>query len=140
MPYRPGMARYGLVESFTALATALFEAMHHFEGARVPELFCGFPRAAGHGPTRYPVACSPQAWAAGVVFHLVRAMLGFEADATENRVTLVSPRLPPWLGWLEIRGLRVAKSRLDLRIVQGRESAAVELLARAGDAEVVVRR
>ena len=135
-----GMARYGLVESFTTLASALFEAVHHFEGARVPELFCGFPRAAGHGPTRYPVACSPQAWAAGVVFHLVRAMLGFEADATENRVTLVSPRLPPWLGWLEIRGLRMAKSRLDLRIVQGRESAAVELLARAGDAEVVVRR
>jgi hypothetical protein len=37
-------------------------------------------------------------------------------------------------------GLPVVKSRLDLRIVQGRESAAVELLAREGDAEVVVRR
>jgi glycogen debranching enzyme len=134
------MGRYGLVEPFHTLATALFEAVRHFEGARLPELFCGFPRTAGHEPTRYPVACSPQAWAAGVVFHLVRGMLGFDADAAENRVTLVRPRLPPWLGWLEIRGLRVAKSSLDLWIAQGRESAAVELLARAGDAEIVVRR
>jgi glycogen debranching enzyme len=135
-----GMGRYGLVEPFDTLATALFETVQHFEGARLPELFCGFPRIAGHGPTRYPVACSPQAWAAGVVFHLVWGMLGFDADAAENRVTLVRPRLPPWLGWLEIRGLRVAKSSLDLRIAQGRESAAVELLARTGDAEIVVRR
>jgi len=135
-----GMARYRLVEPFTLAATALFEAVHHFEGARLPELFCGFPRAAGFGPTRYPVACSPQAWAAGVAFHLLRGMLGFEADAAENRLTLHSPLLPPWLGWLEIRGLRVAKSRLDLRLTHGREGAAVELLTRAGDAEIVVRR
>jgi glycogen debranching enzyme len=67
-------------------------------------------------------------------------VLGFEADASQNRLTLNDPRLPPWLGWLEIRGLRLSKSRLDLRIAQGREGAAVELLARAGDAEVVVRR
>jgi glycogen debranching enzyme len=135
-----GMARYGLVEPFMTLTTALFQAVHHVEGARLPELFCGFPRAAGHGPTRYPVACSPQAWAAGVVFHLIGGMLGFEADATENRLTLNRPRLPAWLGWLEIRGLRLAKSRLDLRVTRGRESAAVELLARSGDAEIVVRR
>lgn len=55
-------------------------------------------------------------------------------------MTLASPRLPPWLGWLEIRGLRVAKSRLDLRIGQGRESAAIELPARSGGAEVLVSR
>ncbi|HXG16168.1 MAG TPA: glycogen debranching N-terminal domain-containing protein [Calidithermus sp.] len=135
-----GMARYGLVEPFMTLTTALFQAVHHVDGARLPELFCGFPRAAGHGPTRYPVACSPQAWAAGVVFLLVSAMLGFEADATENRLTLHRPRLPAWLGWLEIRGLRLARSRLDLRVTRGRDSAAVELLARTGDAEIVVRR
>jgi glycogen debranching enzyme len=135
-----GMARYRLVEPFTLAATALFEAVHHFEAARLPELFCGFNRVAGYGPTRYPVACSPQAWAAGVVFHLLRGMLGFEADATENRLTLHSPFLPPWLSWLEIHGLRVAKSRLDIRLTHGREGAAVELLTRAGDAEIVVRR
>jgi glycogen debranching enzyme len=135
-----GMARYGLVEPFATLATALFQTVPHMEGARLPELFCGFPRAEGHGPTRYPVACSPQAWAAGVAFHLLTGMLGFEPEAGENRLTLYRPWLPPWLGWLEIRGLRLASSRLDLRITRGRETAAVELLARDGNAEIVVRR
>jgi hypothetical protein len=68
------------------------------------DLSCGFPREEGHGPTRYPGG----AWAAGVVFHLVRRMLGFQADAAAKRLTLNKPRLPPWLDWIEIRGLRVA--------------------------------
>jgi hypothetical protein len=76
-------------------------------------------------------------WSAGVVFQLVTGMLRLIPDASGNRVTLDRPRLP---SWLELRGLRVAKSRIDLRVTQGRESAAVELLARDGDAEVVVRR
>jgi glycogen debranching enzyme len=134
-----GMLRYGLVEPFMALMTGLFQAVHHFEGFRMPELFCGFSRVSGHGPTRYPVACSPQAWSAGVVFQLVAAMLGLAPDAAEKRLTLDRPRLPPWLSWLEIRGLRLAKARLDLRVSQGQEGAAVELLAREGHAEVVVR-
>ena len=61
-------------------------------------------------------------------------------SAIENRLTLNRPRLPPWLAALELRGLRVGKSRIDLRVIQGREGAAVELVARDGDAEVVVRR
>jgi glycogen debranching enzyme len=135
-----GMLRYGFTESFLTLATGLFQAVQHFERTRMPELFCGFARTPGLGPTRYPVACSPQAWSAGVVFQLVTGMLRLTPDASENRVTLDRPRLPAWLGWLELRGLRVSKSRIDLRVTQGRENAAVELLARDGDAEVVVRR
>ena len=44
--------------------SGLFEASLHFDQHRLPELFCGFPRREGEGPTLYPVACSPQAWAA----------------------------------------------------------------------------
>jgi glycogen debranching enzyme len=135
-----GMLRYGLSEPFFKLATGLFRAVYHFERSRMPELFCGFAQMFGHGPTRYPVACSPQAWSAGVVFQLVTAMLGLLPDAIENRLMLDRPRLPAWLGWLELHGLRVGKSRIDLRVIQGRENAAVELLGRHGDAEVVVRR
>jgi glycogen debranching enzyme len=134
-----GMRAYGHPEAFLALGTALFQAVLHFEGARMPELFCGFPRAEGHGPTRYPVACSPQAWAAGSVFHLVRAMLGMSPDAPGNRLTLYRPHLPPWLRWIELHGLRLGASLIDLRVSQGREHAAVELLQRAGDAEIIVR-
>jgi glycogen debranching enzyme len=135
-----GMRAYGLPAAFLTLATGLFEAVLQVDAMRMPELFCGFPRAAGYAPTRYPVACSPQAWAAGVPFQLVGAMLGLRPAAADNQLTLARPTLPGWLPWIEVRGLRVAKSRLALRVSQGSDSAAVELLGREGDAELVVRR
>jgi glycogen debranching enzyme len=135
-----GMRRYGLVEPFSTLTTGLFEAVLQFENMRMPELFCGFPRVEGYGPTHYPVACAPQAWAAGVVFMLVGAMLGLAPDAADNQLTLNRPRLPGWLGWIELRNLRLRDSRLTVRAAQGQEGAAIEMLARQGDAELVVRR
>lgn len=135
-----GMRRYGLNEPFLALTTSLFQAVLHFDGARMPELFCGFPRRPREGPTRYPVACSPQAWSAGVVFQLVSGMLGLVPGAVENRLTLNRPCLPPWLTGLEVGGLALGHSRVTLRVSQGRQDAAVELLERDGDVEIVVRR
>jgi glycogen debranching enzyme len=134
-----GMRRYGLVEPFLTLTTALFEAVLHFEALRMPELFCGFPRMPGYGPTRYPVACSPQAWSAGVVFQLLAAVLGLSASAEQNQLTLERPRLPGWLTSVELENLRLGPSRLTFRALRGHNSTAVELLAREGDTELVVR-
>jgi len=135
-----GMRRYGLVEPFLALTTGLFEAVLQFENMRMPELFCGFTRADGYGPTQYPVACSPQAWAAGVVFMLIAALLDLTPDAADNQLTLNRPRLPGWLAWIELRSVQLRNSRLTLRASQGQAGAAIEMLARTGDAELVVRR
>jgi glycogen debranching enzyme len=135
-----GFRRYGLTEPIVALTTALFEASLAFEHSRLPELFCGFARQARLGVTRYPVACSPQAWAAGAIFQLLAACLGLSGEPLENRVTLVSPVLPPWLEWVEIYGLELGRSNIDLRVVHGREAASVELIGRRGEIEVVVRR
>jgi glycogen debranching enzyme len=135
-----GLRRYRLNTPAIALSTALFEAALQFETMRMPELFCGFQRVPGYGPTRYPVACSPQAWAAGVVFHLISSLLGLAPSAAANQITLNRPLLPSWLTWVELRDLRIGKSRLSVRVSQGRDGAAVELLAREGDTELVVRR
>jgi glycogen debranching enzyme len=135
-----GLRRYGLIDEFITLATGLFEAAQHCDGRRLPELFCGFPRVSGYGPTPYPVACSPQAWAAGVVSQLLGEMLGLEPDARQNRLTFRNPVLPEWMTWVEVRGLRLGRSRLDVVVTRGREGAAVEVLERHGDAEIVVRR
>jgi glycogen debranching enzyme len=135
-----GMRRYGQTEPALALVTALFEAVLQFENLRLPELFCGFPRVEGYAPTRYPVACSPQAWAAGVVFQLVGAILGLMPNAGENQLTLARPRLPGWLRWIQLLDVPIHASRLSLSVSQGQEGAAVELLGRRGDAELVVRR
>ncbi len=133
-----GLRAYGFVDAFLALTTGLFEAVLQCEGQRLPELFCGFPRLGGYGPTPYPVACSPQAWAAGVVFQLLEGMLGLRPDARQKRLTLNHPVLPPWLSWVEVRGLGVGRSKVDLRVTRSTSGAAVEVLNRAGDAEITV--
>ena len=118
--------------------SSLFEAALACEGLRLPELFCGFARVGGYGPTPYPVACSPQAWAAGVVFQLISGILGLVPDARRNLLTLERPMLPPWLAWVEIRGLGVRTSTVDLRVTRSRHGAAVEVLNREGDAAIAV--
>ena len=55
-----------------ARAAAIFEARQHFAEYRLPELFCGFDRDVSAVPVPYPVACSPQAWAAGSVVPVPR--------------------------------------------------------------------
>jgi glycogen debranching enzyme len=102
-----GFARYGFRDEAARLLGNLYGVSLHYEGARLPELFCGFSRQHGFGPTRYPVACSPQSWAAGAPFLLISAMLGFEPDAEHRRLALRRPTLPNWLNRIEIDGLRV---------------------------------
>jgi glycogen debranching enzyme len=109
-----GLARYGYKRDALRILTGLFEASRFFELGRLPELLCGFPRGAGQGPTRYPVACSPQAWAAGSVFLLLEACLGLTIDARNFLVSCDRPQLPPWLDWVSVEGLEVGPARLDL--------------------------
>jgi glycogen debranching enzyme len=116
---------------------AIFDASRHFDLARLPELFCGFTRRPGEGPTRYPVACSPQAWAAGSVFMLLQACLGLEADAVTGSVHLENARLPLFLDQLRIDNLAVGDSRLDLQIRRQRHGVGIEVLDRHGRVSVV---
>jgi glycogen debranching enzyme len=134
-----GFARYGLFEETRLVAGALFEATAHFREARLPELFCGFDRASSPLPVPYPVACSPQAWAAGSLYHVMAATLGLRPDARARRLELVRPALPAWLPSLRVRGLRVGEARVDLEFVAQDESISVEVLRRTADLDVVVR-
>jgi glycogen debranching enzyme len=103
----------------------------------LPELFCGFSRRPGEGPTRYPVACSPQAWAAGSVFMLLQAALGMEIDASHHQVAFRHSRLPEFLDHLEISGLRVGSASVDLAIERQPLGMGVRVLRSEGDVEVV---
>jgi glycogen debranching enzyme len=135
-----GCARYGASHYAAQILTALFDASQTLEGYRMPELFCGFPRQLHQNPVPYPVACKPQAWAAASVFLLLQAILNVTIDAWDHRVTVNRANLPPWLQRVEIRGLSVGAARLDLSISRGRHSAAVEVLEKHGDVEVIVRK
>jgi glycogen debranching enzyme len=135
-----GFARYGASEQAECILSALFDASTSVVDHRLPELFCGFPRQLQQGPVPYPVACKPQAWAAGSPFLLLQAVLGLRIDAWERRITLGRVVLPAGLSEIAIRGLQVCDARVDLRIVRGRASAAVELLEKRGDIEIIVHK
>jgi glycogen debranching enzyme len=134
-----GFARYGLFDESKLVAGALLDATVHFREARLPELFCGFERERSPLPVPYPVACSPQAWAAGSLFHLLSATLGMQPNAREQRLELLRPTLPASLPSLRMRNLRVGDALVDLEFAGQGGSISVEVLRRTGDLDVVVR-
>ncbi|MBA2488169.1 MAG: amylo-alpha-1,6-glucosidase, partial [Chloroflexi bacterium] len=134
-----GLLRYGFREEADQVVAAMLEATMYFRDSRLPELFCGFERTRSPFPVPYPVACSPQAWAAGSLFHLVSALLGLEADASQHELTLRSPALPDWLPEVRLENVRVGDAVADLLVRRSHGSTGVEVLRRTGDISVVVR-
>lgn len=134
-----GLKRYGFDAEANALAGQLFEVARNFPDSRMPELFCGFDRASISVPVPYPVACSPQAWAAAAPLLIVRSMLGLRARADEHVLELVKPHLPTWLGKLTISGLRVGAASVDLLVHRWRGTTSAEVLRKDGDLEVTIR-
>src|SRR5674476_524050 len=106
----------------------MLAAAQHFPAFRLPELFCGFDRASIGVPIAYPVACSPQAWAAGAALMLIRTMLGLQADAPNRRLTLDRPILPAGLTKDVIRGLQVGDASCDLLLHRWRGLTSAEVL------------
>ena len=92
-----GFARYGLQGSIERVFKGMFDAATYMDIDRLPELFCGFRRRRGRGPTLYPVACAPQAWAAATPFALLQASLGLSFNPARNEIRLINPRLPSFL-------------------------------------------
>ena len=109
-----GFKRYGFERELNRLATALFDAAKAFPYYRLPELFGGMARSGHNSPVPYPVACQPQAWAAGAFPLVAQAMLGLCPDAPNARLSIVRPILPDWLRYVRVRGLRVGTGAVDL--------------------------
>lgn len=132
-----GLARYGFKEAALRVTAGLFDASTFIDHHRLPELFCGFPRRPHSGPTHYPVACSPQAWAAGSVFMLLDACLGMEIDAASNLVRFNRPALPNGIDEIVIRNLKVNDATLDLKLHNVAGDAAIHVVRRDGEVDVV---
>jgi glycogen debranching enzyme len=133
-----GLARYGHKEEVLKIFQGLAEAALYDEFRRLPELFCGFSRRKKRGPTSYPVACSPQAWAAAAPFALVAAATGLDIDHEEETVRLANPMLPPFLDDLLLGGVTVAGSRLDLSLSRSGDDVTTAVTRREGKASLVI--
>src|SRR5262249_12978518 len=109
-----------------------------FPGYRLPEVFAGFARRDFGVPVRYPVACHPQAWAAGTVPFMVERLLGLEPEGFDDRLRVARPILPEGVTRLDLTRLRVGRGRIDLRFRRGPNRTEVEVLRRDGPLEIVV--
>ncbi|HSB86958.1 MAG TPA: glycogen debranching N-terminal domain-containing protein [Ilumatobacteraceae bacterium] len=128
-----GLARYGHHDDAAKLLRAVLDAAAMFEADRLPELFCGFDRASGP-PVPYIEANVPQAWAAATPILATQIFLGIVPDAPRQRCYL-APWLPEWLPDLQVRGITIGASNLDVSLSRRDGSTDVET---TGDVEVIL--
>jgi glycogen debranching enzyme len=135
-----GLARYGMADRAQKILAGMFDAALAVDLNRLPELFCGFPRQAGQGPTLYPVACIPQAWAAGSAFLLMEAVLGLEMCAIGTTPTILfhHPSLPDFLNRVEITNLVVGGSSVDIVLNRHPHSVGINVMRREGEVDIRV--
>jgi glycogen debranching enzyme len=131
-----GFARYGYRREAARIFDGLFGAATYIDLRRLPELFCGFARQRSQGPTFYPVACSPQAWAAAAPISLLQSCLGLGFDAERRMVTFESPLLPEFTSEIYLRRLSVGNGSVDVAVTRAGGEIAVKVLARTGDVRV----
>jgi glycogen debranching enzyme len=134
-----GFRRYGFDAEALRIFEGILAAAMDFEHDRLPEVFAGFTRREYEEPVRYPVACHPQAWAAGAVPYLLQACLGLVPDAFGHRLSVVRPVLPRLVRELHVRRLRVGDASTDLHVERGSDGAvSVTVLRVDGRLDVVV--
>ncbi len=134
-----GFARYGLRQQAQRLLTGLYGTSRYMDLRRPPELFCGLRRTPGKGPTLYPVACSPQAWASAAPLALLQACLGLDFDFQAEQVCFLRPALPDFMDRVIIRSLTVGASQVDILLQRHASDVSVNVLRRVGNADVLVK-
>jgi len=105
---------------------------------RLPELYCGFQRGRQRGPTLYPVACSPQAWASAAPFYLMKACLGLSFRPTEPRIRLLHPMLPAFLDRLRLVDVQVGEALVDVLFERHDAELGVKVIRKRGHVDVSV--
>ena len=112
-----GLNAQGFHAEALVVMEGLLKAGACFENNRLPELFCGYSSERGN-PVRYPVACSPQAWAAATPLVFLQVMLGLRLDHANRRI-FMQPILPEGMNRLSVRRIRLGAGRLDVNVTRG---------------------
>ena len=132
-----GFANYGQTGAAMEIFRGVFELSQSVDLHRVPELVCGFPRRPSEGPTRYPVACAPQAWSAASVFMLLQSSLGMVIRAPQQQLVFERSILPDFLPWVRITDLKVGDASVDLLFERHDFDVGIRVLRRTGDLQII---
>ncbi|MGK6317302.1 amylo-alpha-1,6-glucosidase [Neorhizobium sp. DT-125] len=127
-----GFSRYGYRREAARIFEGLFAAATYIDLRRLPELFCGMPRQRAHGPTFYPVACSPQAWAAAAPLSLLQSCLGLHFGPEALQISFNEPQLPAFLDEVTLRHLLIGDGSADVAIRRSGRHVVVDVLDRKG--------
>ncbi len=133
-----GCKRYGLDAEAERLTDAIFRAAGHHHRLRLPEAMAGIGFDESPVPVSYPRANRPQAWSASALIQAVQVMLGLYPFAGAGLLAIVRPRLPGWLPWLSISGLRIGQATVAIDFErQADRSTAWHLASAHGPISVV---
>jgi glycogen debranching enzyme len=123
-----GLRRYGHRQEAELVARSILEAGMRFGDDRLPELFCGFSRDRKFDspPGEYLVSCTPQAWGAGALFHMLQCLAGVRADVFKGKIT-IDPVETPLYSRLRVEGMRVADGLLDFTVTNTRMGIRVKV-------------
>ena len=133
-----GFSHLSLKDEAERLFTGLFDAAMYIDQRRLPELFCGFSRERGLGPVHYPVACSPQAWAATALPALVQATLGIRFEPATTTVHFDQPRLPAFLDEMTLYNVTIGSARATIHLRRLGNEVAINVLERTGGLRVQI--
>ena len=133
-----GLRSLGLVDQALELFQGLFDMTSMQPYQRPPELFCGYERNGDEAPVRYPVACTPQAWATGSIFQLLQMMVNLVPDAPNNCLRIIDPALPESINSLSLHNLRVGPTILDLEFERSGSTTACRVAKKRGNLRVVI--
>ena len=133
-----GLRSLGLIDQALELSQGLFDMALQQPYLRPPELFCGYERTPDNAPVKYPVACSPQAWATGSIFQLLQMMVNLVPDARNNCLRIIDPALPASINSLSLHNLRVGPTLLDLEFERSGTTTACRVAKKRGNLRVVI--
>jgi len=134
-----GAARYDDKAFALRILTAQFEAAKSFDLLRLPELLCGFRRRGRELPLLSPVACSPQAVAAGATFLLLQSVLGITIDALDRQIVLAHPVMPEGFEEIRVKNLSVGEASVDFTVRRHGGSVSASVERREGKLDLVIR-
>ncbi len=133
-----GLRSLGLIDQALELSQGLIDMTLQQPYLRPPELFCGYERTSDNAPVKYPVACSPQAWATGSIFQLLQMMVNLVPDARNNCLRIIDPALPASINRLSLHNLRVGPTLLDLEFERSGTTTACRVAKKRGNLRVVI--
>jgi glycogen debranching enzyme len=135
-----GLSLYGFREHALKIMQGMFDAGLFIDLQRLPELFCGFDRRRGEGPTAYPVACSPQAWSVGVVFMMLQACFRININALTKTITFEQPLLPTYLDQISISNLILGDSFCNFNLTRLETDVGFNLLHKPDGWSVIIKK